>query len=370
MSDRIESSSVWRLEVPAGRLIGDNTCSYDRFIVTVVALSTSSLQGWGFGVTAHDGTFSKPAYWIRRAASLAELQSQFSAVWEDALMGSTIEELGELGEESALWYLDAAVRMSIWDLRAKAVGVPLYQTLADRLDSTPRRFIRAYGSLLDYPLNEAEAIALASSFASRGFFAVKVKVGAPAAERDLRRLQAVRRAVGPSVQITADANEAWDAVTALDRLAAFREQSIELGYIEDALPSADIAGFQRLRAEGLTPIAAHDYVNTSEQIEELLRAGAVNFLRVAGEDVDLFLSTARLARHFGVPMIVGNSFGEVGAHFALALPEVDRIEFSDLAWNDMLVEPIVFAGGGASAPTRPGHGLEPRPEALVDLCRP
>lgn len=370
MSERIESSSVWRLEVPAGRLIGDNSCSYDRFIVTVVALSTSSTQGWGFGVTAHHGTFSRPAFWIRRAASLAELRSQFSDVWEGALMGSTIEELEASRQESELWYLDAAVRMSIWDLRAKAAEVPLYQALSDRLDSTPGDFIRAYGSLLDYPLDEGEAVALASSFASRGYFAVKVKVGAPEAERDLRRLQAVHNAVGPSVQITADANEAWDTATALDRLAMFRQHSIELGYIEDALPSADIAGFQRLRAEGCTPIAAHDYVDTSEQIEELLRAEAVDFIRVAGDDVDLFLSTARLARRFEVPMIVGNSFGELGVHFALALPEVDRIEFSDLAWNDILAEPIVFAAGGALAPRRPGHGLEPKPEALVDLSRP
>ena len=43
----------------------------------------------------------------------------------------------------------------------------------------------------------------------QGFMAMKLKVGSPDSERDLRRANLVREAVGNTAKIMVDANQAW-----------------------------------------------------------------------------------------------------------------------------------------------------------------
>jgi hypothetical protein len=61
---------------------------------------------------------------------------------------------------------------------------------------------------------------------------------------------------------------------------------------------------------------------------------------------------------------------ELNVHPALALPKVDRMEFSDLAWNLMPITPIRFEEGYGLAPEGPGHGLAPKPEILEQWNHP
>jgi L-alanine-DL-glutamate epimerase-like enolase superfamily enzyme len=112
------------------------------------------------------------------------------------------------------------------------------------------------------------------------------------------------------------------------------------------------------------PIAAHDYINCIDGLARLTQRGGLGRLRVNGDDLDYVREGATLAREHGIPAIVGNSVFEYGVHGALAFPEVDRVEFSDLGWNAVPLEPMRFEDGFAVAPSRPGHGLDPDPGEL------
>ena len=219
--------------------------------------------------------------------------------------------------------------------------------------------VPAYGSLLDYPLSDDEAVALARRFTARGFAALKVKVGAPELERDVARLVAVRDAVGAGVEITADANGAWDWHEASARLAAFAAAGIRLGYLEDALPYRDVGGYVQLADATDVPLVAHDYAPDVAAVEALLAAGALDRLRIGGGGIAGMLRFAAAARAAGRQVIVGNTLFEHGAHVAVALDGVDRLEFSDLAWNDVLLEPVRFEHGAVVVPRSPGLGLDP-----------
>ena len=68
-------------------------------------------------------------------------------------------------------------------------------------------------------------------------------------------------------------------------------------------------------------------------------------------------------------MIGCNTLFEVGIHAAVALPNVERIEFADLGWNVLPEHPVRVEDGYMYAPDRPGAGLDPKPELLEELSR-
>ncbi len=74
----IDAYDLWKLELPAGRVIGDCTCHYHSFDVWVVCLKTNQgHSGWGFGETISKGIFTKPAPWITPMPTLADIRQRF-----------------------------------------------------------------------------------------------------------------------------------------------------------------------------------------------------------------------------------------------------------------------------------------------------
>jgi L-alanine-DL-glutamate epimerase-like enolase superfamily enzyme len=361
----IRSFELHRVELPLGRTIGDNDCRYDSMSVVALRLRTDDHDAWGYGDAVSHATFTRPAWYLEPLPSLAELSADFRARWWPLLEGRSAEAVN--GRPSALADpLAQAVDLALWDMRGKQAGGPVWSLLADGREP---RAVPTYGSLLDYPLSDDEAVALAHRFTARGFAALKVKVGAPELERDVARLVAVRDAVGAGVEITADANGAWDWREASARLAAFAAAGIRLGYLEDALPYGDIDGYVRLADATDVPLVAHDYAPDVTAAEALLASGALDRLRIGGGGIAGMLRFAAAAKASGREVIAGNTLFEFGVHVAVALDGVDRLEFSDLAWNEVLQDPVRFEHGAAMIPRSPGLGLDPRPEALAEYAR-
>src|SRR6266852_1699575 len=267
---------------------------------------------------------------------------------------------------SAYTIVDQAIRMALWDLMAQSVELPLYRFLG-ALPQDNR--VRAYGSGLDFPLSEEDAVAVYRRYIHMGFTAIKVKVGAPDPKRVLRRLQAVREAVGKDVEMAIDANEAWTCDEAIERIRFFEKEGIRLSYVEDPLHREDVEGMVRLNATIDIDVVGHDYHVDPRKLRRMVERKALSRLRVL-PDIDFALACADIATDFGVPLIFGNSPFELSVHAAIALPSVDRLEFSDLRWNLLPRSPIRFEHSYAIAPSQPGIGLDPDPEKLEQFGRP
>jgi L-alanine-DL-glutamate epimerase-like enolase superfamily enzyme len=249
---------------------------------------------------------------------------------------------------------------------AKVAELPLYQFLG----ALPKQNrVRAYASGLDFPLHEEEAIAVFRKLVNQGFTAFKVKVGSPDEERDLKRLVAVRQCVGQAVEIAIDANENWTCDQAIERIRLFEKHGIRLSYVEDPLEHTDLEGLVRLNAAVNVDIVGHDYIVDAKILKRFAEHKAFNRLRVNG-DFDYAHACADIAMELGLPLIFGNSMFELSIHAAVALPRVDRLEFSDLAWNLVPQDPVRFENGYGFAPDRPGHGLDPSLEMLQLHSKP
>lgn len=65
----------------------------------------------------------------------------------------------------------------------------------------------------------------------------------------------------------------------------------------------------------------------------------------------------------GIPVTLGNTVMNIGAHLAAALPNVDLVEDSQLPWTELVARPIPVMAGEFHLGEDPGHGLTLSPQA-------
>ena len=87
-----------------------------------------------------------------------------------------------------------------------------------------------------------ELVAGAQSYLAEGYRAVKVRAGLHDGPTDVRRVAAVRAAVGPDIAIMVDCNERLDRAGA--QWLAHRFGELDVGWLEEPLPAGDIDGHQ------------------------------------------------------------------------------------------------------------------------------
>lgn len=260
--------------------------------------------------------------------------------------------------------VEEALQQAVWDLLAKQLGEPLWKLLGGR-----RKTVRAYASGLDFHLSDDDFQALFAHAGSEGFTAFKIKVGHPEVERDLHRLDLLAKAVGRDRTVMIDANEAWSPKQTIANLELFRRAGHPIFWMEDPILRSDFAGLRLLRAAaGQTLINSGEYLDVSGK-RALIEADGADMLNVHGHVTDV-MRIGWLAAELGVPVTLGNSFLEIGVNMALALPEVDWLEYSYQNFEHLVERPYEIRDGFIHGSDMPGHGLVLSEEARATWRRP
>ena len=231
-------------------------------------------------------------------------------------------------------------------------GIP-YQVLEPK-ELQPR--VKAYASGLDYHLSDEDYCALFAHAASVGYTAFKIKVGHPDIERDLHRLDLLVKTVGKPQAIMIDANEGWSPQEAVRRLNIINKAGFDILWIEDPCLRFDFEGLKMIRAGcPFTLVNSGEYFDASGK-RALMEARGTDMINVHGH-VSEVMRIGWLAAEYGIPVSLGNSMLEIGINMAIALPEVEWLEYSFQNFDHLVEQPIEIRDGYAYAPERPGHGL-------------
>ena len=123
-----------------------------------------------------------------------------------ALVGMPVRERGRAVQAVAMAlkgrvWTKAAVTNALYDLHAKAIGVPV----ADLLGGQLLQRVPVIGPVVGIMTPDAMAKEAAAQSAA-GFLAIKIKVG-ETVEADIDRVAAVRAAIGESMSLRVDAND-------------------------------------------------------------------------------------------------------------------------------------------------------------------
>src|SRR6185436_2415118 len=144
----------------------------------------------------------------------------------------------------------AGVDIAIWDVKAQALGVPIYQALG-----ATRSSVRGYASGGWAPGDEAEAEL--GGYAAKGYSAVKMRVVGRdgfSVENCVRRVEAARRGIGPNVELMVDAHASLETPVAI-RLAKALEP-YNIAWFEEPVSPDNHAGMAEVRASTRIPIAS------------------------------------------------------------------------------------------------------------------
>jgi D-galactarolactone cycloisomerase len=269
-----------------------------------------------------------------------------------------------------------AIEAALWDIVGKAAGLPLYKLLGGYSDR-----LLAYTSTGERraPEQRAEDVL---RLQEEGFKAVKLRFHSPRARDDLKILEAVRKAVGDSMAVMVDANQAvtlagdralhrWDLRTAIDMARALEEMGVY--WLEEPLWAYDYDGLAELRRQVNLRIAGAEVALDLHEARTYMERGCYDIYQTdatfAG-GVWTARKVAAMAEVRGLkytPHTWSNGIGlMVNVHVAASVPNSSYIEFpyDPPAWTLEMRDFLLTASigiddeGYVRLPDKPGIGVE------------
>ena len=226
----------------------------------------------------------------------------------------------------------------------------------------------------------------ARQWVARGFTRLKMTVGHHALQRrdeprplsevvaeDLRRLRAVRDAVGPDVQLYIDANCNLDYVHALH--LAQRAQDIGIAFFEEPVSGNDVGNLAKLRAKVSMPLAAGQNEGLASRFRDLLVAQAVDVVQpnvcITGGYTQC-LRIAGMAQAFGAMVANGGAWPHHNMHLHAGLAQGTLVEYHSVAVDctrQVFDDLAVPQDGWLALPEAPGLGFRPNRERIAELAQ-
>jgi D-galactarolactone cycloisomerase len=240
-----------------------------RDTVIVKVRTESGLVGWG--ESHHGHAPGSVAHLVN--TTIAHLVKGMDAtdvvgVWDRVYR----MQLASHGMGAAAAIALSGVDLALGDLRAKAVGWPLYRLLGGR-----SRPIPAYAGGISLGFQPpAQLVAEARGLVERGYRALKLRVG-DNWRADVARVEAVRSALGDSVEILVDANANYSVEDARHAMRVF--DALRVGWLEEPFPPHDSHSYRAATRYGTTPLAAGENHYTRFEFQRVIDDGAISILQ-------------------------------------------------------------------------------------------
>ncbi len=311
---------------------------------------------------------------------IGEDPSRIEWLWQKLYAG--FNSLGSLGFVSALI---SGVDIALWDLRGKALGVPVWDLLGGRFHERLIVYSNGWFSGCKTPDEYANA---AVKTVAEGHTAIKLDpfiegdrylsryaAGYPPEQTPLGVgiVAAVREAIGDSVEIFVDAHGRFDLPTAIrlaNALVPYR-----IGWFEEPVPVENVAALRQFRDRTGVPVCVGERLYTRWQFREVLEGKLAEYLmpdviRTGGISELKKIST--MAEAFFIPVTPHDATGPItmvaGAQVMTTQPNFFRMEiaYSELpAYQAALTPPLDIRGGYMHVSDRPGLGHELREDYLA-----
>jgi L-alanine-DL-glutamate epimerase-like enolase superfamily enzyme len=347
--------TVWEWkDIPPTRYTSRASSSGSRTaqMALVRIITESGLEGHAFLGSALSALGTDAQLIIQRYKPMLVGQDALARerIWQQMAgwaMGSVMRVIG-------------AIDVALWDVAAKAAGVPVHRLMGSFRDSVP-----AYASsaVLGDPSEYADE---AVRYKEAGWQAYKIHPPVEP-EKGIEISRAVRKAVGDDYRVMLDSTWSYDYPAALR--VGLVAQELGFYWYEDPLPFDDLYGYEKLKRDLQIPIMATEMPSTGPSAyAPWILNRATDYLRgdvaIKG-GLTSCLKTAHLAEAFQMNYEVhhgGNSLNNVAnLNLIMAIPNCEYFEvlLPDEVQKHGLVQDIeVDANGLVHAPIEPGLGAQ------------
>ena len=323
---------------------------------------------------------------------------------KDLLVGQDPLNINRLHHDR-LWQMrgvGAGVEIALWDIKGKALGVPLHELLGGKLRDRVRIYcdchagdfwtaedfarrweeVRASGNL--DPVYEADAfVEMALSVVAEGFTAIKFDVDVPNPwkldkyDRSISRqehehivttIEKLREAVGPHIDLAVDLHGAFNQADAL-RVCKDVEH-LDLLWLEDPIrwEWGNVDALARICQQTETPICTGELFYGAKMFRELMEKQACDLLEPDIPHSGGAIETRRIAElaemyHMSIaPHYMASTVAGIAAvHICSTIPNFLALEYhshNTPLWGKMLDLKDPIRDGYMAVPDGPGLGIE------------
>lgn len=360
------------LHIPVtGNNIADSTHSITHWGVVGAKITDSDGQtGWGFtGTHAFLPGDRLIASCIKDCFApllIGEPVTDIRQLWQRMSRFPAMQWIGRMGiTQLAIASIDTA----LWDLTAKRRQMPLWSLLGGATNERVPAYNTDIGwlSIPDDKLVEGAKRTVEED----GFNGIKLKVGSANPYTDLKRIEKVRKAIGPGIMLAVDGNGKWDLPTCV-RFCREAER-FDIFWFEEPLWHDDVRGHAELAKQTSIPVALGEQLYNSDAFQSFIEAGAVHYVqpditRLGG--ITEFLTVAEMVLGRRLPLAPhAGEMGQVHVHLAYSHPASVIMEY--IPWiKDSFEEPVAVRDGYYVRPSQPGAGTTPTKEAIERYAKP
>ncbi len=358
---RISNVEALYLRLPEIKARTDS--SQDALLIRIT--TDAGITGWG----EVDG-----CPWVTKAIVEAPMSHTLVTGLKEILVGEDPMDVQRLwrrmyertlyyGREGAVIQAMAGIDLALWDIKGKALKMPVWQVAGGRY----RDRLRVYASNMFQFTPEATADRVKKA-RDEGYTAAKFgwePFGKDAAT-DCRYLDAMRKAAGDDFDLMLDVGLVWDATTTIQRARLFEPYG--LFWIEEPLPPDDLTGYAKVSRAITQRLAAGEEECTVRGFARLIDEGGIGLAQIDLTRCGLTqaLEIAAHAARRGIPVANHNFTTDINTaaslHFLAAVPNALVLEYcvepSEIS-RALARNPFKLEDGHFRVPEEPGLGVEP-----------
>jgi len=267
-----------------------------RLVVVKILTDQDGLYGFGCGT------------YTQRADLVVEAVNRYLKPFLIGKPADRIDDIWQANYNSSYWRNSpvlnnaiSGVDQALWDIKGRQAGMPVYQLLGGKVREAVDTYRHASGSEI------SECVDMAKKLVSEGQRHVRVQVGtpgqaaygagagsgnrgatslangpyyepAPYIRRTIQLFEAVRKELGPEIEILHDTHERIHPTQAL-QMGKDIEQ-FRLFFWEDPVSPEDVAWFRRIRQQTTTPLAMGELFTHPLEWMDLVSERLIDFIRV------------------------------------------------------------------------------------------
>ncbi len=252
------------------------------------------------------------------------------------------------------------IDLALHDLVGKALNVPVYTLLGgcfrDEIPIASEIGIDTHQAMAEKALDVVQL----------GIKVIKIK-GSSDMGQDVKRIKAVREAVGDDIELRLDPNAAWTTIGTIKVMGEVESCNLQL--LEQPVPGWDLKGMAHIRSEIGIPLMADESIWTPQDVIKIAEYGAADMINIKiakSGGLVLAKKIEAVAESLGLPCIVGTEiepgFSLIAKLHLASSMKVHPLasEFTELTLlkKNILKHEIRIKDGCVKVPSGPGLGVE------------
>lgn len=272
----------------------------------------------------------------------------------------------------------AGVEMALWDIKGKALGVPVYQLLGGKVRDSVKCYANAWFAGAKKPEEFAQKAKIA---VKNGFSGLKwdpfgkeyLNIDPKHLNEALDCIAAVKDAVGDQVHLIIEGHGRFNVPTAVRIGNALEKFGIL--WFEEPIPPDDKKGIAWVRSKIATPVSGGERLYSRFEYADYLRMECADFWQPdvshAGGIMEVRKIAAMAESHY-IPVCPHNPSGPVAnaatLQLAACIPNFYLLETmaNDIPWRaNVSTEKVKFENSEMFIPDLPGLGIDINEEEIA-----